>query len=104
MSRAPTPVDIQKIHHELAIAWSDGTESYVSLETLRRACPCASCGGEPDVLGKVIRPEVNYGPGSFELAGWEMVGGYGFQPRWGDGHRTGIYPFPYLQRVAAAGE
>jgi len=33
------------------------------------------------------------------LTGWEMVGGYGFQPRWGDGHRTGIYPFPFLRRL-----
>jgi DUF971 family protein len=97
------PKAIQMIGSELAVAWSDGGETYVPLETLRRACPCASCGGEPDVLGRVIRPEVRYAPASFDLLGWEIVGGYGLQPRWGDGHRTGIYTFVYLQRLGAIG-
>jgi DUF971 family protein len=97
------PKAIQQIGNELAIAWSDGRETFVPLETLRRACPCASCGGEPDVLGRAIRPEVRYAPGSFDLVGWEIVGGYGWQPRWGDGHRTGIYTFSYLQRLGAGG-
>ena len=42
------PTNIQQIGDELAIAWNDGTESFIKLETLRRACPCAACGGEPD--------------------------------------------------------
>ena len=39
---------------ELAIAWADGKESYLDLETLRRACPCAGCQGEPDATGRVV--------------------------------------------------
>jgi DUF971 family protein len=97
------PKAIQKIGSELAIAWSNGEETYVSLEKLRRACPCAACGGEPDVLGRAVRPEVHFQPTSFDLEGWEIVGGYGWQPRWGDGHRTGIYSFSYLQRLGAEG-
>ena len=96
------PRTIQKIGPELAIAWPDGQETYIPLETLRRACPCASCGGEPDVLGRLLRPEVSYSPASFDLLGWETVGGYGLQPRWADGHRTGIYTFAYLQRLGSA--
>ncbi len=99
----PTPLAptvVNRIGPELAIAWSDGTETYFELERLRRACPCAACGGEPDVLGRVIRPDVIYSPTSFELAGWDFVGGYGLQPRWGDGHRTGIYSYTYLRRLA----
>lgn len=97
-----TPTNIQPIGTELAIAWSDGTESYVPLEALRRACPCALCGGEPDVLGRVVRPEVHYTPESFILKGVAVVGGYALQPAWADGHGTGLYPFPYLQRLASA--
>lgn len=93
------PVQIQKIGGELAIAWSDGGETYLPLERLRRACPCATCGGEPDVMGNVIRPQNSYEPASFELTRWEIVGGYGFQPRWGDGHATGIYSFQYLRKL-----
>ena len=47
-----TPTNIQVIGSDLAISWSDGTESFLGLEGLRRACPCVACGGEPDVLGK----------------------------------------------------
>ncbi len=97
-----TPTNIQPIGPELAIAWSDGQESYLALEALRRACPCAVCGGEPDVLGRILRPEVSYTPASFELRSFAIVGGYALQPAWVDGHGTGLYPFPYLRRLADA--
>lgn len=96
------PANIQQIGNELAIHWNDGSESFLDLETLRRACPCAACGGEPDVLGTVSRPKVTYVRGSFELVGFSLVGGYAVQPRWGDGHDTGIYSFQYLKRLAEA--
>ena len=96
------PKNIQQIGNELAIQWNDGTESFLNLEFLRRACPCAACGGEPDVLGNIERPNVSYSPASFELVGFELVGGYALQPRWRDGHATGIYSFTYLRRLAQA--
>jgi DUF971 family protein len=96
------PTDVQLIGNEVAIRWSDGAESFVSQEILRRACPCAACGGEPDVLGNIVRPHVRYTAESFQLRGWEFVGGYALQPRWADGHRTGIYPYQYLRRLAEA--
>lgn len=96
------PTSIQQIGDELAIAWNDGAETYLRLATLRRACPCAVCGGEPDVLGNIARPEVTYTPASFELRGYHIVGGYALQPTWGDGHGTGLYTFPFLRRLGAA--
>lgn len=95
-----SPVNIQQIGNELAISWTDGKESFLDLEFLRRACPCAACGGEPDVMGRVARPSVSYVPASFELRGFQIVGGYAVQPRWGDGHDSGIYSFAYLRRLA----
>ena len=96
------PTNIQQIGDELAIAWNDGSELFLKLETLRRACPCAACGGEPDVLGNVSRPHVIYTDKSFQLMGLDLVGGYALQPRWGDGHSTGIYSFTYLLRLRQA--
>jgi DUF971 family protein len=93
----PTRIDV--IGEELAIAWSDGRESFIGLERLRRACPCATCGGEPDVLGHVQRPLVSYGPHSFELRGFRHVGGYALQPTWNDGHETGLYTFRQLRAL-----
>ena len=95
-----SPANIQIIGDELAIAWNDGRESYLKLEFLRRHCPCAQCGGEPDVLGIVERPTVTYAPASFGLRSFEVVGGYALQPVWNDGHGSGLYTFAYLQKLS----
>jgi len=97
------PKELHLIGDEFAVSWNDGTESFLPLTVMRRACPCAACGGEPDVLGHVVRPNVSYTAQSFELRRWDLVGGYAVQPVWGDGHASGIYSYPYLQRLAAAG-
>ena len=36
---------------ELAILWNDNSETILPYTALRRACPCAFCSGEQDVLG-----------------------------------------------------
>ena|SRR5436190_10258848 len=98
------PTNIQHIGSELAIVWSDGAETFLNLELLRRACPCAACGGEPDVLGNIDRPEVTYTKKSFELGGFVVVGGYALQPTWADGHGTGLYSFPLLRRLGESSQ
>jgi len=97
------PVDIQRIGEELAIKWDDGSESYIPLEKLRRACPCAGCQGERDVMGNLYKgPEQPFSATSFQLRSLTLVGTYAVQPVWGDGHATGMYSFDYLQKVAGA--
>jgi len=92
-------VNITTIGNELAIAWSDGGETYIDFEKLRKNCPCANCQGEPDAVGKVLKPKVSYGPASFKLLHYEVVGGYAIQCKWGDSHATGIYSFTYLRSL-----
>ncbi len=97
------PADIQLIGGELAIKWAGGGESFIPLEKLRRACPCAGCQGETDILGNVYKnPETKLSPVAFQLKQIVSVGGYAIQPVWADGHAAGIFSFDYLQRVAAA--
>ncbi len=88
---------------ELALAFGGGEEIYLSLDMLRRACPCAACQGEPDALGRVLRPIKQIGPRGFDLLRSEAVGGYALQLFWADGHSTGIYSYDYLRRLAAIG-
>jgi len=95
------PTNIAHIGDELAFAWNDGSETFIKLEPLRRFCPCAGCGGEPDVMGRLERPLVTYAAESFVLRSWIIVGGYAWQPLWADGHSTGLYSFPYLRKIAA---
>jgi len=95
------PEDLQQIGTELAIKWEDGEESFISLETLRRQCPCAGCQGEGDVMGAVHRGPVQpLSAASFQLKRLASVGQYAIQPVWADGHATGIYSFEYLRRLA----
>ena len=95
------PEIIQLAGSDLAIRWNDGQESYLDLEALRRACPCAGCQGEPDIDGRIDRPHVSYDPArSFRLRAYGIVGGYAWQPTWEDGHSTGLYTFQLLRRLA----
>src|SRR3569833_2081880 len=96
--------DIQQIGNQLAIRWSDGLESYLGLEELRRACPCAVCGGEPDLLDRGVHRSVEYSEQSFVLKTFAPVGGYALAFSWGDGHSTGIYSFAYLRQLASKPE
>lgn len=96
------PANIQQIGQELAIKWDDGSESFLTLEALRRSCPCAGCKGEIDVMGKLHKgPDQPLTPDAFRLVRVEMVGGYAFQPFWGDGHSSGLFSFDYARKVAA---
>ena len=40
---------------DLAIKWSNETESFINLKLLRDNCPCAFCSGEKDVFGNVYK-------------------------------------------------
>jgi len=98
MSLQPTRAEV--IGNELALVWSDGKETFIPLEKLRRACPCAGCMGETDVLGHLHKgPEVALTLRSFQLTRFTPVGGYGIQPVWADGHATGIFSFEYLAHL-----
>jgi DUF971 family protein len=96
------PLDIQHIGREIAIKWEDGSEDFISLETLRRACPCAGCKGEMDIFGNLYKnPDKPLPPQAFELRRLQYVGSYAVQPVWADGHASGLYSFDYLKRVAS---
>jgi DUF971 family protein len=95
------PTDIQRIGNEIAIKWDDGGESFIGLEKLRRACPCAGCKGEVDVMGNLHKgPDIPITAKAVELVRVDRVGGYAIQPVWADGHNSGLFSFDYQRRVA----
>src|SRR5688500_13078197 len=94
------PSDIQQIGDQLAIKWDDGTETFVSLESMRRHCPCASCHGETDIMGNIYKgPDKQLTPDAFKLKRINNVGGYAISPVWADGHSTGLFSYDYLKRL-----
>lgn len=93
------PINVQLIGPEVAIAWSDGTETYVSFEKLRAASPSAENIGERDILGNQYG---GHGPKHFPgvtVTGWEQVGNYALRFDFSDGHRTGLYSYDYLRSL-----
>jgi DUF971 family protein len=95
-----SPKTIQIIQNELAIIWDDGSEHYISLEKLRRFCPCAACAGEKDIFGNEYKgAPVQYRPESFKVNKFQNVGDYAVNFVWGDGHNSGIYTYPYLRKI-----
>lgn len=85
------------IGDQLALAWSDGQENYITLRELRKACPCANCQGEPDAMGRVFKPKVMYVGNSYQARSIQPVGGYALQITWADGHSSGIFSFDLLR-------
>ena len=91
------PTNIAAIGNEIAIAWDDGSETFIAMDRLRAFSPSAENVGERDLLG------VQYGgTGSKDFTGvtvkaWHMIGGYAVQFDFSDGHSTGIYPYDYLR-------
>ncbi len=92
------PVRIELIGEEVAIAWSDGTETYITPEKLRVASPSAENTGERDLLGRQFGG--HQGPREFPgvtVTGWRLIGGYAVQFDFSDDHNTGLYSFDYLR-------
>lgn len=95
------PERIEVIGSEVAIAWSDGSETYLSVEKLRAYSPSAENTGERDLLGRQIggHQGTREFPG-VTLTGWRLIGGYAIQFDFSDGHNTGLYGFEYLRKLA----
>lgn len=95
------PKSIKRIKpYLLELIWNDFT-AVISLERLRRECPCADCTGE--AIGNVVysRPkEVKNEPGAFDLVDLKPMGNYAIAVAWANGHRTGIYTWEKIREIA----
>ena len=90
---APTPVDIT-VHSQsrvLEVAFSDGAKYRIPFELMRVYSPSA------EVQGHGAGQEVlQTGKRAVDLVALEPVGNYAVQPRFSDGHDTGIFSWDYL--------
>lgn len=94
----PSEIRAPRSARTLEIDWEDGRTTVHRNRDLRAFCPCANCQGHQGA----IRWAIGAGPWSEELLrldAIEPVGQYALRLRWGDGHQTGIYPFPYLREL-----
>ncbi len=93
------PKNMQLIGTEIAIAWEDGEESYISAQKLRANSPSASVSGEKDIFGTQYGGESGKDYSQVEIESWTPVGNYAFRFHFSDGHNTGIYSYDYLRKL-----
>jgi DUF971 family protein len=93
------PSNIQMIGNEIAIAWEDGSESFIRQGALRKASPSAEVQGESDVFGNRYGGAQGADDPGVRVLGWEQVGNYAIRFDFSDGHRTGLYTYEYLRKL-----
>jgi DUF971 family protein len=95
-------MSIQTLSNNAALGTVDivldgGASHTLTHAALRAECRCADCTALRRAGG---RPEVD---SAIRLLAIEPVGAYGVQLIFSDRHDRGIYPWPYLEKLAAPG-
>ncbi len=94
------PVRLSRLGQEaLKIAWNDGSVDTFPLRSLRMSCPCAACVNE--WTGEKMLQE-NQVPAGVVPVKVFSVGRYAMGIHWSDGHKTGIFAYDYLKKLAGA--
>ena len=89
------PVQIvEESDSEIAIKWSDESETRYTAPQLRRACPCAGCVDE--WTGKKTLRDTSV-PDDLTFKHTSIVGRYALNFHFSDGHETGIFSFNFLR-------
>ncbi len=88
---APTEIKLHQRSRAMEISFSDGRVFRLPYELLRVYSPSAEVRGHGP--GQEV---LQTGKREVEIAALDPVGSYAVQPRFSDGHATGIYSWEYL--------
>ena len=91
----PTQI-VEESDSEIAIKWSDDSETRYNAAQLRRACPCAGCVDE--WTGKKTLQDKNISD-ALTFKHTSIVGRYALNFHFSDGHDTGIFSFKFLREL-----
>jgi DUF971 family protein len=91
---APTAVTVHQASKVLEVAFDDGASFRIPFELLRVYSPSA------EVMGHGPGQEVlQTGKREVTITAIQAVGHYAVQPRFSDGHESGIFTWAYLHRL-----
>ncbi|MCA9518859.1 MAG: DUF971 domain-containing protein [Myxococcales bacterium] len=89
----------------LRVTFDDGHVGELSAPVLRAACPCAECrgthGGPPKAFTVLSPAKMAQAARQTVIEAVEPVGHYALCVVWGDGHKDGIFSWPYLRALSA---
>lgn len=83
--------------NEVRFVWDDDKEQTVSARRLRVLCTCAHCQSET-TGERLLDPDAV--PEDLSVTHMDLVGNYGVNIHFSDGHTTGIYPFRKIREQA----
>ena len=96
------PEKISLVDQEhMKLVWNDGEEKLLSLQFLRKYCPCATCEKERSEWSNLFIPL--FMKNQITLKEIRPVGSYAINLIWNDGHNTGIYEFARLRTMEEKG-
>jgi DUF971 family protein len=101
-----TKIVVSQEDQALSVTWADGHISTYSLDGLRRACPCATCQGGHENMGRPVDPIIFKLPAlqTWKIDRIEPRGHYALQIYWADGHNAGIYGWERLRQMCPCEE
>ena len=93
----PVNITNQTVSARLGIEWDDGVRQNLSYRFLRSRCQCADCKTwrKKEQTELIVADDIR-------LTEVRLVGQYGMQLIFSDGHDRGIYPWPYLRELLSA--
>lgn len=91
----PAHIDVNA--DRLLIEWESGEKSEFPAPYLRGLCQCASCVSE--VTGELLLNRKAISP-DLKITSAEPMGNYAVTVGFSDFHRTGIYSYEYLRKMA----
>lgn len=102
MSFDLVPVQLQLSQDsKLIIEWSDGKQGAISLQSLRDACPCATCKEkrtqESPKKKMMILSAAEASP--LKIVSMRPVGNYAYNIGFSDDHSSGIYGLELLRQL-----
>ena len=93
----PTALVVHNRSRVLEIGFADGCTFKIPFELMRIYSPSAEVQGHGPG-----QETLQTGKREVDVAALEPVGRYAVQPRFSDGHDTGIYSWEYLRRIDPA--
>ena len=95
MDHEPERINVDS--ESVTIAWTDGSATTLSGDTLRSSCPCAECREHESKNRSIIQ----IGNRS-SISDANLIGGYAVRFTFGDGHADGLYPYGILRELGGS--
>ena len=97
-SNAPDQIVCNDDNTELRLSWLSRQDLSIRADVLRDACKCAHC------IRARLDDRFPAGFDGISITEITLMGNFGINIAFSDGHARGIYPWPYLQEIAGRAE